>query len=223
MTKTRAKVIVVVFLVSLLGVGGTLSCRQPPSVQIPNSRWVPIFFKEIDRVTNLAELPELKKVHVNQGDVEVRFWHGFSLAPLEGVIVKRTNGHWSAVHLNANNYFEPQSEDVVVTELKPPKSGWEAFWRSLVDKGLLTLPDYSEINCEGDGFDSLDYVVEINQDNSYRTYMYRGAGKCREARQMEDIDQTIGLEFDSGEEECKRMEWFPCATLVQSRRQSSER
>lgn len=90
-----------------------------------------------------------------------------------------------------------------------------------MDKGLLTLPDPSEINCEVGGIDGTGYVVEINHENSYRTYMY-GVGKCPEVQQMEDISEVIGLEFDSGQEECKTAEWFPCMTYNKERKQTHE-
>jgi hypothetical protein len=37
---------------------------------------------------------------------------------------------------------------------------------------------------------------------------------------METIDDLIGEEFDSGQEECKTAEWFACAKLRKPRRSS---
>ncbi len=107
-------------------------------------------------------------------------------------------------------------------QLNPPKSGWQSFWKNIVDKGILTLPDASEIGCEMYIGDAISYVVEINQDKTYRTYRYSdGNEKCREAKQMEDIGEIIGLEFDSGIEKCKTTEWFACMTLRKTHNQIS--
>ena len=188
--------------------------QTPPSeLSVPNSRWVPIFFKGINRITDLAEIKELRKVHVNNGDIEVRIWRGAFLGSTEGVFLKRVDGHWSGKHLRVTTgeNFDDLSTDMV--PLKLPRSGWGLLWRSIVDKGLLTLPDPSEINCEfWDGLDGIVYVVEINQSNSYRTYMYNG-GPCPEAKQLDNIGEIIGFEFDTGGRECKGDEWFACMTM----------
>ncbi len=140
-------------------------------------------------------------------------WRGFGLSPLEGVILKRTNGQWSAFHIKTDNYYE--AEKVEVKELQSPKSGWKSFWKNIIDKEILALPDASEIDCDVSIIDGTSYVVEINQDKNYRTYRYsEGSEKCREAEQMEQMGELIGLEFDSGNEECKTTEWFACMTLL---------
>lgn len=189
---------------------------QKVRVELPDSRWEPIFFKLINRTTEHGGLKELRKTRLKGDDIEVRVWRGFGLGDLEGVILKRSNNQWTVLHVKADHYAEPQRAEV--KELTPPKSGWDSFWKKVTVQGLLTLRDPSETNCEDSGIDGTGYVVEINQNKIYRTYKMREDGKCPGVRQMETIDDLIGEEFDSGQEECKRAEWFACAKFRKSRR-----
>ena len=193
---------------------------QKVKIELPNHRWEQIFFKLIDRTTELGELKELRKTKLYGDDIEVRVWRGFGLGDFEGVIIKRTNNQWLAFHAKADNCCEPQQ--VEVKQLNSPKSGWDTFWKNVTEQGLLTLRDPSEINCEDSGLDGTGYVVEINQNKTYRTYQMRSGGKCLGVKQMEAIDDFIGEEFDSGREECKTTEWFVCAKLRKSYRQSAK-
>jgi hypothetical protein len=103
-----------------------------------------------------------------------------------------------------------------------PKSGWEFFWKQIIDNGILTLRDPSEINCEDSGLDGMSYVVEINQNKIYRTYKMRAAGKCDGVQQMDKIGEIIGLEFDSGLEQCKTTEWFACMTFLKTHNRTNQ-
>ncbi len=215
---TRILIAVLTFVLGISFAAGWFYYQESQRVKIelPNSRWEPLFFRLINRTTELGELKELRKTKLNADDIEVRVWRGFGLGELEGVILKRTNNQWKAFHVKANDYFEPQQAEV--KELNPPKSGWDSLWKNVTEQGLLTLRDPSEINCEDSGIDGTGYVIEINQNKIYRTYKMREDGKCPGVRQMETIDDLIGEEFDSGQEECKRAEWFACAKLRKSRR-----
>ena len=189
---------------------------QKVKIDLPDSRWEQIFFKIINKTTELGGLEELRKTKLKGDDIEVRVWRGFGLGDLEAVILKRTNNQWKAFHIKADDYAEPQQAEV--NELDSPKSGWESFWKNLTGQGLLTLRDPSEINCEDSGIDGTSYVVEINQNKIYRTYQMREDGKCNGVRQMEEIDDLIGEEFNSEREQCKTAEWFACANLRKSGR-----
>jgi len=180
-------------------------------VLIPDAHNDEILFREINKTTSLANLPELRKVRVADGDIEVRVWRGFGLSRLEGVLIERMDGQWFGYHIKADQYADPKS--VKVEQLETPKSGWEAFWKNIVDKGLLTIQQSSANECDIPSVDGIGYVVEINLGNTYRNYFYpEGSKKCNEAKQMDEIGEIIGLEFDSGKEERKTTEWFACAT-----------
>lgn len=222
MSKHSARLLIAIltFVFSISVVAGWIYYRESQRVKIelPDARWEQISFKLINKTTELGGLDELRKVILNQDDIEVRVWRGFGLADLEGVILKRTDNQWNAFHVKADDYVEPQR--VEVKKLPSPKSGWEFFWNNLTEQGLLTLRDPSEKNCEDGGLDGTSYVVEINQNKIYRTYRMREGGNCDGVQQMERIDDFIGEEFDSGQAPCKRAEWFACANLRKARRQT---
>ncbi|HLM59215.1 MAG TPA: hypothetical protein VK308_00285 [Pyrinomonadaceae bacterium] len=219
---TRLLIAILTFVLGISVVAGWLYYRESQKVKIelPNHRWEQIFFKLINRTTELGGLEELRKTSLKDDDFEVRVWRGFGLGDLEGVIFKRTNNQWTAFHVKADDYAEPQQ--VEVKKLNLPKSGWDTFWKNATENGLLTLRDPSEINCEDDGLDGTNYVVEINRNKIYRTYQMRSGGKCNGVSQMEEIDDLIGEEFDSGQEQCKTTEWFACAKLRKTYKQNAK-
>ena len=202
------------FVIGVIAVSVWVYYRESQRIEVqPSSgRWESIFFRSIDRTTQLAQIEELRKTVVKNGDVEVRFWHGFGLSPLEAVILKRTDGRWSGFHIKTNNYTEP--ENAFVEDLLPPRSGWDSLWKNVTDKGLLNLPDCSGEDCYGE-IDGTSYVVEINQYHIYRTYKYPSTD-FPSACSVEEIDIFIGMEFDNGREKCTEAQWFPCAELRRS-------
>jgi hypothetical protein len=187
----------------------------------PNSHWQTIYFKTINKATDLVGLRELRKTSLSQGEIEIRVWRGGGLEPLEGVILKRIGGQWSAFHILTDNNYDLEKAEL--RELEQPRSGWESFWKQLVDREILTLPQSSENDCDIPVIDSGSYVVEINRDETYRTYRYpEGNPRCREAKLLEEIGDIIGEEFDSGNEECKRAEWFACSKARKSYKQKPQ-
>ncbi len=189
---------------------------EPTQLEIPNASWEKSFFKEIDNVTNLSDLQELRKTNLSKNDLEIRIWRGFGLSNLEGIVIIRTKGNWSAIHIKGDSYIE--IKNTTVTKLRVPKSGWDSFWNKINETGILTLPDASQINCDASGFDGTSYVVEANHLKKYRTYRYYMSSlKCDEAKQLEKIGEIIAEEFDDGKGVCKRAEWIPCARLNRER------
>jgi hypothetical protein len=174
------------------------SSNQEVRLIIPNARWEQLFFRDINSVARFSGQPDLRKTNLAGGDLELRFWWGFGLSPLEGVTLRRVSGQWSAIHVKADKYYEPSKANR--KELLPPKSGWESVWQQLVGAGILTLPDVSELNCNVGGADGGAYVVETNSDHTYRTYMYDfpSEAKCNEAKQMVKIGDIIFEEFKIG-------------------------
>ena len=153
----------------------------------------------------------MRNVRLPEGDIDARIWRGFSLDPLEGVLIKRNSGQWSGIHLKTNRYYDVQKVDSRV--LNPPTAGWDSFWQKLADEGLTTIQQNSVHDCDIPNIDGIGYVVELNSGQTYRYYFYPEAHpKCEEARKTAEIGEIIGLEFDSGYEKCERTEWFPCMT-----------
>jgi hypothetical protein len=207
---TAVLIAVLASAVVISAVLGSLYYResQTVKVELPAAWWVPIYFTVIDRTAELGNLPNLRTTTLDNDDIEVRVWGGFGLINLEGVVMKRTGGQWSAIHVEADHYVQP--EHAKVTELGPPRSGWDVFWKRVTDQGLLTIRDPSGLSCDKAIGDAINDVVEINQNRSYRTYRYAD-GTCPDAGRVKEIGNIIGEEFATGHEECRSAEWFGCS------------
>ncbi len=170
---------------------------------VPKAAWEKIFFEPINERVKSYKLSDLRLKGLPANDLEMRLWTGFGKAPLEGFILKRNSGEWSARHLGweypkAGNGKVKAKQ--VVQKLTDPKAGWDAAWKKLTDAGILTLPDAEGINCSGNAFDGTGYVVEYNLKNVYRTYMFDNPkyAECAEAQQMIKIVQIIRKEYYDG-------------------------
>ena len=204
MRKLTARLIIAL-LTFLLGVTAPAiwylgRSNQEVRLVVPRASWEPIFFRDINSVAGLSGQTDLRKTALAEGDVEVRVWSGFGLEPLQGVTLRCVAGRWSAIHVKADKYYEPEKADR--RELRPPKSGWEAVWQRLTNAGILTLPDASEVNCSVDGLDGMAFVVETNANNTYRTYKYGNPmlADCNEAKRIMEIGDTLYEEFGLGEQ-----------------------
>ena len=164
-------------------------------VVVPKADWEPIFFKAIDERAGIAKLPSLRTA-LPKDDLELRIWNGFGLSALEGFVLRRTSGNWTAIHVDG--IHRKLSRDKYEQQLAAPKSGWNECWAKLLEMGILTLPDAAEIRCSGDAFDGFSYVVEINHGNTYRTYMYDNPSlaACEQAKKMIRIGDFIADEFN---------------------------
>jgi hypothetical protein len=98
--------------------------------------------------------------------------------------------------VRADNYYDPTKTER--RQLSNPKSGWEQTWTRLITENLLSLPDASEINCNVQGHDGIATVVEINADDTYRTYMYDMPTelKCKEDKNIMAIAEIVFEEFN---------------------------
>lgn len=169
---------------------------------IPNASWVEIFFGEmpgiarpgLDKIARQNGFSILKEVILPDNDLEVRLWVGFGKYGNDGLILKRDSGNWSAINLREMScHFEKRGK----YKLESPKSGWETLWQKLIDTGILTLPDSSELEYKNLVEDGKGYVVETNHDYVYRTYQYSNPDKekLKEAKQMIKIGEIIADEF----------------------------
>jgi hypothetical protein len=90
------------------------------------------------------------------------------LSPLQGFSIRRDGATWTGHFAIERSGTTDSAEAHEVT----PKSGWEKLWNEGTNRCVLTLPDSSTFPDEGLLVDGESYVVEINQNNHYRTYMY---------------------------------------------------
>lgn len=165
---------------------------------IPKEIWEKIYFESINERIKISKLTDLRTKALPAEDLEVRLWTGFGLTRLDGFVLKRTGGEWSAWRLKWESSKSARGKAKPVDEkLGVPKSGWEAAWQKLVDAGILTLPDAESMECSGNLNDGTSYVVEYNLKNGYRTYMFdnpQNAG-CAEAKRMINISRLVVDEY----------------------------
>ncbi|MFL6253705.1 MAG: hypothetical protein ACJ74T_01655 [Pyrinomonadaceae bacterium] len=161
---------------------------------IPRTTWEPIFFEPINKRTQTAKLSTLR-APLPEGALELRIWGGFGLSALEGFRIRRDGARWSASYFGTR--FQQGRFEEYTRGLAQPKSGWEGAWDRLVSLGLLELPDAERAGCSGRLNDGYSYVVELNVERVYRTYMYDNpdASKCADAKRMLSIAAAVADEF----------------------------
>jgi hypothetical protein len=190
---------IVASLTFLLGVAVAtvwiINRSQTPRLVVPDAAWEPFLFRSIDERTAESGLPQLRTVLLHDDNLEVRVWVGFGQNGEDGLILRRSSGQWSALHLHG--MFERYPPNKYQQILDAPKSGWQVAWQRLVEAGILILPDASAIRCSTNIKDGVSYVVEINTNKTYRTYMYDNPAhaKCEEAKRIIKLGEIISQEF----------------------------
>ena len=218
MNKLRHKLLISFVAFLLLGTGTAWFITRKPDGKKPEgdhlqksqdpeplrkakseARWKPIFFKMINERLAESGIDELRTVQMTGNDFEVRVWVGFGGKGEDGIILCHSSNQWSGLHLHGIS--EGPRLVSTVSNVAAPRSGWEAAWQKLTQAGLLTLPDAPAVGCSTQIFDGVSYVVEINKDQKYRTYLYDNPSqsKCSEAKQMLEIGGIIADEFDLSE------------------------
>ena len=192
--------LIVALLTFILGVAATAIwfINGPSKTKtLPAGKWEANFFQTINKRTDAANLPGLRGVNLPHGDLEVRVWIGFGISGEDGIILRHSSNQWSALFLHGIFDRYPPAQYQKQRNLRMPKSGWEKMWQRLVTAGILTLPDASEIGCNPHVLDGIGYVVEINSNKTYRTYMYANPqyAECSEAKRMIEISNILFDEF----------------------------
>lgn len=192
--------LIIALLTFLLGIAATfvfiIHRQQPLNLIVPKG-WDAYGFNSIDKRTNEAKLPKLRTGSLPINDLEVRAWIGFGINGDDALILRRSSGQWSALHLHGIFERYPPAKYQETFILSAPKSGWEKAWQRLVEAGILTLPDESELQCGSAILDGVSYAVETNMNNTYRIYSYNNPNyaKCDQAKQMINIGAIISEEF----------------------------
>ena len=159
--------------------------------------------EEIDRVTGSIGRGKLRELRLAENDIEVRMWVGFGLTTLHGFILKRAKDKWSAGVVSAK-FKKPSTFIYNERPLPQPHSSWDTAWRSLLEQGILILPDGDAINCSEHEEDGFVYVVEIKKGSAYRTYSYSNPeskveNHCEQAGRILSIEKIISTLYEGME------------------------
>lgn len=165
-------------------------------VIIPKAGWIPFLSDQIDQRAAEENLSVLRTSLLPKDDLEVRFWFVVGPDGIDGLVLRRSAGEWSATFLYG--YSQDPNFRKYQKQVGPPRSGWERTWAQLIEVGILELPDASEVQCNVFGYDGVTYVVETNANRTYRTYMYDlpQFAKCDEAKRLLKLVEIIEQEFD---------------------------
>lgn len=151
-----------------------------------------------------AEKSGLKDLHTHRlptGDLELRVWDSPSFMPIQGFVLKRTNGQWNALMLPRLEKNATGNPTMIYEE---PKIGWEEFWRKLVNLGILTLPIDSCLRDYNYAKDGVNFSVEINLNGAYRIYHYGNPFLHQEIPEPKQMWKIICTIFSYGCEEPAR-------------------
>jgi hypothetical protein len=152
------------------------------------------------KLAKLNKLSILEKTVIPNDDLEVRIWRHSGWWEMWLLVLKRSNGKWSADF--QEQIFDEESNKIKKTskrKIGEVKLGWENVWKRLTDEGLLTLPSGFEnkgwIPCPDCG----SVRIETKVGESYRFYSYVEPvldSDVRETRQVAKIINIIAEEFN---------------------------
>lgn len=172
--------------------------RTPEVTPAPLSRdtaWEQSFFSALEERLKQVKLPSLKTMTLDENDIEVRLWYDARPKAINGFLIHRLRGRWSAIGIRQT--IDEWPSPVVQKNLGRPKPGWENLWKQLRDSGVLTLPDSSETKCHSEVLDGAALVVETSVSKVYKTYRYANPQlvDCDEAKRIMTIEAIIAKEF----------------------------
>jgi len=195
-------------MLAILIVAAThLNLQKAPILEIPQDPWVDLFFnpvtdpQSINGRAKLSGLQDLQKKSQPVGVTEVRIWEGFGSTYLEGYRFRYEGKRWRGWWMQPAQEDKPAwMKQKFLQELKAPNQGWEAFWRTISENQLETLPDFESLpGPKATMLDGICYVVEHSAGGKYRTYMYNNPHSQRdtwpEVSKVKVIVKTIHDSF----------------------------
>lgn len=130
-------------------------------------------FLLVDRLTRKTGLTPLRKMKLARDDRELRIWSGFSWGMIEGFVLGRRGGRWSASRIAYARRRGEKIPGLHRDPVAPPKRGWGALWTELDAIGLRTIPDEASLPSDGVHVDDgTKYLFELRLGTSYRSYYY---------------------------------------------------
>jgi hypothetical protein len=159
------------------------------------AQWEASFYEDLQKRTKKVRLPHLRTTTLAKQDIEMRFWYDARPNAINGFVLRRSGGAWSALGIRQLNDRWPSP--VRRVNLGEPQSGWNAMWARLVGAGLLTLPDGLETKCNPGVLDGGGFVIETRIGSVYRTYRYSNPqfAECEGAKKVISVEGIIADEF----------------------------
>lgn len=146
----------------------------------------------------------LKTLRNGFNGLQIRVWSGEGLTYRGRMfLIKHDGVSWTGELYYFRDSFgnrQYQGETLIEkTELKQSSREWEQLVKALFALGINTLPDYTQLPCNGLDTDEGGVMVEIAQNNFYKTYQFptpsHRVNQCKEAKQVVHIVALIDKRF----------------------------
>ena len=107
--------------------------------------------------------------------IQIRIWlHSWLSIKKDLIVLSRTGKKWEGKLITMTYKYNDSLQNHCIsnseTKTIAPKSGWDNFFKSLLDLKLLTLPDMNELPKYSRGDDGTDLVFEIATSSKYRMF-----------------------------------------------------
>jgi len=120
--------IILILTLAIASCNGSVAPERKPDSQPSSSplasvdySWKSGVFPFINERTKIAGLQTLQASRLPPQDLEVRIWHGFGLIVPGGLVLKRSGGNLTAIHLASVSKKRLQSDSERI--INEPKSG----------------------------------------------------------------------------------------------------
>lgn len=196
-------ILVLLFLSSSL-TAQSFSDIEPGKNGVPDAIWPQIYFNSFDSVIDALEILPLRDKELDEQRKEIRLWTGLSIgAPKSLYIISKNEEkvegklvlYWNASDIDTRPDGE-SFHDLMIYNLTGScenftlkgsmgyciaifenSPDWKNIYHNASKAGIWDLPDESELPSEGFFLDGWGLVVELLDDNQYRTYKYSNPDK----------------------------------------------
>ncbi len=154
---------------------------------------------ELAKLAKSNKLSILEKTQMPKDDLEARIWRHSGWWEMWLLVLKRSNGKWSADF--QEQIFDKETDKIKKTSKRRIGEtilDWESVWKKMTDEELLTLPSGFENGGSMPCPDCGNVIIEIKVGENYRFYAYTAPfldGDLRETRQVAKIMNIIAEEF----------------------------
>lgn len=156
--------------------------------------------KIVAKLAKSNKLSILEKTEISDDDLEARIWRHSGWWKMWLLVLKRSNGKWSADF--QEQIFDEETDKIKKTSKRrigEPKSNWENFWKKLTGEELLTLPSGFENGGSMPCPDCGSVIIETKVGKNYRFYSYTEPvldSDIRESSQVAKIMNIVADELD---------------------------